>query len=77
MSTGEEAFSLEEVAVVAGGQLDGRTVGELRADGVFTLAILPEGGRYQANPPDERRLSPGEHLVMSGASAILREVREE
>ncbi len=77
LSTGEEAFSLEEVAVVAGGQLDGRTVGELRADGVFTLAILPEDGQYQANPPDGRRLRPGESLVLSGSSALLREVRAD
>lgn len=75
LSTGEEAFALEEVQVARGGSLDGRTVGELRADGVFTLAILPEGGRYQANPADDRRLAAGESLVLSGSSERLQEFR--
>jgi voltage-gated potassium channel len=76
LSTGEDAFSLEEVEVVAGGPLDNRSVGELRADGVFTLAILPAGGSYQANPTDDRRLAPGESLVLSGSSARLEELRQ-
>lgn len=75
LSNGEEAFSLEEVEVVHGGSLDGRSVAELRVDGIFTLAILPAGGRYQANPSDDRRLAAGERLVLSGSSARLKEFR--
>lgn len=75
LSTGEEAFSLEEVEVAVDGPLEGRTVGDLRADGVFTLAILPDGGEYLANPADDRRLVAGERLVLSGSSARLREYR--
>ncbi len=77
LSGGEGAFSLEELEVIAGGPLDGRTVGELRADGVFTLAILPAGGEYEANPGDKRRLAPGEHLVLSGSAARLGALRNE
>jgi voltage-gated potassium channel len=77
MSSGHGAFSLEELEVVAGGRLDGRTVGDLRADGVFTLAILPPGGEYQANPGDDRRLVAGENLVLSGSSSRLEALRNE
>jgi uncharacterized protein with PhoU and TrkA domain len=77
MSSGHGAFSLEELEVVSGGRLDGRTVGDLRADGVFTLAILPAGGEYQANPGDDRRLVAGENLVLSGSSARLEALRNE
>jgi len=77
LATGEDAFSLEEVLVTQGGPLDGRSVGDLRADGVFTLAILPDGGDYEVSPPDSRRLAPGENLVLSGASERVRAVRGE
>ncbi len=76
LSSGEEAFSLEEVKVTGGGPLDGRTVGDLRADGVFTLAILPDGGEYQPNPPDDRRLVAGENLVLSGSAGRLEALRD-
>jgi len=75
LATGEGSFSLEEVEVVTGGPLDGLTVGQLRADGIFTLAILPVGGPYEANPADDRRLSAGENLVLSGTGERLREFR--
>ena len=75
LASGEGSFSLEEVEVAAGGPLDGRTVAELRADGIFTLAILPAGGPYEANPADDRRLSAGENLVLSGTEERLREFR--
>ena len=75
LATGEGSFSLEEVEVAAGGPLDGMTVGQLRADGIFTLAILPVGGPYEANPADDRRLSAGENLVLSGTGERLREFR--
>ena len=56
LSQGELAFSMEEVEVGAGGPLDRRTVGALRADGIFTLAIVRGPGAYDPNPPDERVL---------------------
>jgi voltage-gated potassium channel len=75
LSSGEDAFSMEEVEVEEGGPLVGRTVGDLRAQGVFTLAILPQGGKYQANPTDDRTLAAGESLVLSGTTARLQELR--
>ena len=44
------AFSMEELEVAAGGPLDGRTVGELRDEGIFTLAIVDERGRLRGEP---------------------------
>ena len=76
LSQGELAFSMEEVEVGAGGPLDRRTVGELRADGIFTLAIVRGPGDYEANPPDERVLAVGETLIVSGSAEILRQLRE-
>jgi voltage-gated potassium channel len=75
LSHGELAFSLEEVVVSGEGGLGERSVADLRRDGVFTLAIVREPGDYEANPPDERRLRPGETLIVSGPAAILEALR--
>jgi voltage-gated potassium channel len=75
LSHGNLSFSLEEVEVVTGSPLLGVTVGELRADGVVTLAILQPGGAYEANPPAERALSAGESLITSGSTEALSALR--
>jgi voltage-gated potassium channel len=75
LSHGELAFSMEEVEVVAGGQLDGMLVGALRDSGVFVLAIVQGARSYEANPPAERALKAGETLVVSGSVVRLRELR--
>ena len=49
----------------------GRSVGELRRAGVATLALLEPSGAFVADLPDERRLAPGEHLVVSGSTGAL------
>ncbi len=74
LSHGELAFSMEEAEVVAGGPLEGSSVGELRERSVFVLAILTGERAYEANPPAERRLAPGEHLVVSGSVTTLAKV---
>jgi voltage-gated potassium channel len=76
MSHGELAFSMEEVEASAGGSLVGRTVGSLRADGIFTLAIVRGPGSYEPNPSDERVLAVGETLIVSGSADTLRHLRE-
>ena len=76
LSHGELAFSMEELDVRAGGPLDGRTVGELREQGIFALAIVRGERDYEPNPPADRRVSVGEHLVVSGSSATLQPLRE-
>ncbi|MDX5398165.1 MAG: NAD-binding protein, partial [Actinomycetes bacterium] len=76
MSRGELAFTMEEVEVRPGGRLEGRSIGELRAEGVFTLAVVQEEGGYQANPPDGRVLAVGEHVIVSGAAGVLRALEE-
>jgi voltage-gated potassium channel len=67
-------FSLDELVVEPGGQLDGRTVGELREEGVHVLAIAREGG-YEAHPDESRRLAASEELVVSGTAEALRRLR--
>jgi voltage-gated potassium channel len=75
LSHGELSVSMEQVEVVAGGPLEGRTVGDLRDEAIFTLAIVPGNGRYEANPATDRVLRVGESLVVSGSTERLAELR--
>ena len=77
LSHGELSFSLEELHVTPGGSLDGAAVAALRSHGLFVLAILTDGGRYEANPADERRLLVGETIVASGSAEAFRAARDE
>jgi voltage-gated potassium channel len=72
LSRAHISFSIEEYRVAAGGELDGTSVGELLARGIFTLAIVRGPGEYDANPPVERRLQAGEELILSGSRDTLR-----
>jgi len=65
------AFSMEEVVAEAGGPLAERTIGELRADGVLTMAVVGDSGDYEPTPPDVRVVAVGEHLIVSGATEAL------
>jgi voltage-gated potassium channel len=76
LSHGQLAFSMEELEVAAGGPLDGRTVGQLRDEGIFTLAIAAGPKAYEANPTADRVLVAGESLVVSGSADTLRTLRE-
>jgi voltage-gated potassium channel len=76
LSHGELRFSIEELEVAAGGPLDGRLVGDIQGEGVFVLAIVRGERDYEPNPPPDRRLVPGDSLVVSGASEPLRVLRE-
>jgi voltage-gated potassium channel len=75
LSHGELAFSIEELEVAAGGPIVGRTVGALRDDGIFALAIVRGERDYEPNPPTERVLQPGENLIVSGTAETLRDLR--
>jgi voltage-gated potassium channel len=76
LSHGNLRFSMEELEIAAGGALDGQTVGQLRADGVYTLAIVKGDTDYEANPPADRVLAAGESLVVSGSTERLADLRE-
>jgi len=76
LSHGELRFSMEELEIAAGGPFDGRTVGALRDEGVFTLAVVHGAGEYEANPPPDRVLAAGESLVVSGSTERLAALRE-
>jgi voltage-gated potassium channel len=75
LSHGQLAFSLEEVEVAAGGPLDGVTVGALRSDGIFLLAIVRDPNEYVPNPPDDRTVHAGESLIVSGSAETLQQLR--
>ncbi len=76
LSHGQLAFSMEEVAASAGGALAGRTVGALRDEGIFTLAIVRGDGSYEPNPVDGRIVAEGESLIVSGPAEPLRDLRD-
>ena len=76
LSHGDLRFSMEELEIAAGGPLDGRTVAQLRDDGIFTLAIVHGGTDYEPNPPPDRVLVAGESLVVSGSTERLTALRE-
>jgi len=77
LSHGELAFSMEEVLVAAGGRLDGASVGDLREQNVFVLAVVRGEREYEANPPADRRLAAGETLIVSGSAAQLETLRDQ
>jgi voltage-gated potassium channel len=76
LSRAHLSFSIEEYRVVAGGPLDGTTVGDLLQRGIFTLAVVRSPGEYDAHPPAERRLAAGEELILSGSRDTLRTLVE-
>lgn len=75
LSHGELAFSIEELEVVDGGPLVGRSVESLRERGVFALAIVRGERDTEANPPTDRILLAGENLIVSGTAETLRALR--
>jgi voltage-gated potassium channel len=76
LSHGQLAFSIEEVEVAGGGPLEGQTIGALRDDGIFALAIVRGESDYVPNPPTDRALQAGDSLIASGTSEVLRQLRE-
>ena len=74
LTRGRLSIGMEEVAAQPGGRLVGRTIGELRRDGILTLAVLHAPGEFEARPPDERIVASGEHLIVSGATEVLDEL---
>lgn len=75
LSHGELAFTLEELVVGAGGPLEGRTVGELREQGVYVLAVVRARDEYEPHPADGRRLAVDDSLILSGATEALAKLR--
>jgi voltage-gated potassium channel len=76
LSHGELTFSIEELPVTEGSWLAGRTVGELRSLGVFTLAVFLGEERHEAHPADDRAFVAGESIVVTGPTAELRTVSQ-
>jgi voltage-gated potassium channel len=77
LSHGELAFSIEELGIAEGGALEGETVGAMREDGIFVLAIVRGERDYEPNPPPDRVLAAGDELILSGAAEALRALRAQ
>lgn len=77
LSHGDLAFSIEELRIADGGALEGATVGALRDDGIFALAIVRGERDYEPNPPPDRVLTAGDDLILSGAAESLRALRAQ
>jgi voltage-gated potassium channel len=75
LSHGEVAFGIEEVEVAPGGPLDGRSLGELARQGIHAVAIVKGERDFEPDPPDDRVLAAGEHLIASGTAEKLRALR--
>jgi len=77
LSHGQVAFSIEELEVAAGGPLAGQTVADLTGRGIHVMAVVTHGPRqFETNPPMDRRLEPGDQLIVSGTADVLRQLRE-
>jgi voltage-gated potassium channel len=77
LSHGDLTYSIEELPVTEGSWLAGRTVGELRSRGVFTLAVFLGEDRHEAHPADDRAFAAGESIVVTGPTAELRTVSQQ
>jgi voltage-gated potassium channel len=75
LSHGQIAFSMEEFEVAPGGVLDGLSVEDLRGRGVHVLAVVRGERDFEPNPPAERQLAAGEHLIVSGSADGLGQLR--
>jgi voltage-gated potassium channel len=77
LSHGQVSFSIEELEVVAGSRLAGQTVADLIGRGIHVMAVVTHGPRpFQTNPPMDRKLEPGDQLIVSGTAEVLRPLRE-
>ncbi len=74
LSRGDLSFGMEEVLV--DDRLAGQSIGQLRARGLFTLAVRHDPGQYLPNPADDRILERGEALIVSGATGAFRTLGE-
>ncbi len=65
-------MQVEDVDIIPGGPLAGRTVREVRRGGdVNVLAMWKEGGRFVPNPLDDAPIEPGDRLVVIGSARAL------
>ncbi len=76
LSHGEPTFAIEGVPVRADGPLEGLSVGALRDQGVYALAVVRGDRDYETNPETDRVLRAGENLIASGSADVLRGLRE-
>lgn len=69
-SPGATSLRLEEVTVEEGSELDGWTVGDVRAR-MPVLAVRGRDGGVEAHPADDRRLAPGDLVLLLGDPDVI------
>jgi voltage-gated potassium channel len=69
-SAGATSLRLEEVTIEEGSKLDGSTVGEVRAR-MPVLAVRGRDGSVEPHPSDDRRLAPGDLLLLLGEPDVV------
>lgn len=74
LSHGELSFSIQEFEASNGDAIAGKTVGDLSQRGIHVLAIAHGPKDYETNPPPDRPLVAGDHLILSGAANVLGEL---
>ncbi len=74
MHDGSLEFRLEEVSIMAGSRLAGRTLHEAEvgaSTGALVLALRDEQGQFVANPPEQTPLDAGHVLIAIGTEQQL------
>jgi voltage-gated potassium channel len=71
LSHGQVSFSIEELELVEGDDVCGQTVGALVARGIHPLAISHGPREYETNPPADKVLEAGDHLIISGTAETI------
>jgi voltage-gated potassium channel len=73
LSHGQVSFSIEELEVTAESPLVGQTVADLTGRGIHVMAVVTHGPRqFETNPRMDRRLEPGDQLIVSGTAELLK-----
>ena len=75
LSHGQVSFSIEELEVTEGDDICDQAVGALVARGIHPLAIIHGENDYETNPPADRVLVAGDHLIISGAAETIGSLR--
>jgi voltage-gated potassium channel len=76
LSHGQLSFSIEEVQVADGDAIAGNSVEEMSQRGIHVLAIAHGPQEYETNPQHDRQLVAGDHLIISGAADVLRQLTD-
>jgi voltage-gated potassium channel len=70
-------LSIEEIKIGSASDLEGKSLSDASLRQRFSVVVVGiqrSGGRMEFNPPPDTRMSAGDHLVVLGSSANLKEL---